>query len=45
MDTQVSQKQETTHLEKFTGMICTQTIDEVTQFMNTAFADVLQVLS
>jgi len=33
------------YLEEFAGMLSTQTIDEIAQFMNAAFADVLQVLS
>jgi len=27
------------------GVVCTETVDEVAQLMNAAFADVLQVLS
>jgi len=36
---------QTTNLEQLAGMVCSQTVDEVTQFVNTAFADVLQVFS
>jgi len=33
------------YLEQFSGVLGTETVDEVAQFVNASFADVFQVLS